>query len=111
MEQSTPPTGNVPHVTDEKKNFPVLAHWRFLWVSFYVGFSMFEVSLHTQYSYVFEVNLVLIICQYGFDSGQISAFQAMAGFLQVFGYRDRGVPTGWNIKVPCIYALLEERRN
>ena len=40
-------------------------------------------------------------CQYGFDAAVISGFQAMVGFLMVFGYRDEttdGSPlTGWNI--------------
>ncbi|KAJ5817053.1 hypothetical protein N7447_009286 [Penicillium robsamsonii] len=35
--------------------------------------------------------------EYGFDNGEISGFQAMTGFLQVFGYEDPAVPSGWNI--------------
>ncbi|KAJ5814940.1 hypothetical protein N7474_006717 [Penicillium riverlandense] len=77
MEQPNSSIENASNVRYEKNNFPVLAHRRFLWVSFFVGFSMLE---------------------YGFDSGEISAFQAMLGFLQVFGYKDPKVPTGWNIE-------------
>lgn len=39
------------------------------------------------------------MAQYGFDSGEISSFQAMPGFLKVFGYKDPMSPTGWNIRV------------
>ncbi|KAJ5371958.1 hypothetical protein N7517_003964 [Penicillium concentricum] len=61
---------------DENNKFPLLAHKRFLWVSVFVGFSMLE---------------------YGFDNGEINGFQAMTGFLQVFGYKDPSVHSGWNI--------------
>ncbi|SPO02645.1 related to transporter (major facilitator superfamily) [Cephalotrichum gorgonifer] len=36
-------------------------------------------------------------CQYGYDTATISGFQAMVGFLQVYGYEDSESPTGWNI--------------
>lgn len=36
-------------------------------------------------------------CQYGFDTATISGFQAMVGFLEVFGYPDPARPSGWNI--------------
>lgn len=36
--------------------------------------------------------------QYGFDSSVIASFQAMRGFLQVFGYRDPKLPAGWGIE-------------
>ncbi|KAH8930802.1 general substrate transporter [Atractiella rhizophila] len=35
---------------------------------------------------------------YGFDFGLIGGFQAMPGFLKVFGYEDPKSLTGWNIK-------------
>ncbi|KAL1970126.1 hypothetical protein VTN77DRAFT_6531 [Rasamsonia byssochlamydoides] len=37
-------------------------------------------------------------CQYGFDTAAIAGFQAMVGFLEVFGYRDPKMPLGWNIQ-------------
>lgn len=50
------------------------AHLRFLWVTGLVGCGLLE---------------------YGFDQGIIGSFQAMKGFLMVFGYEDPRVPTGW----------------
>ncbi|GAD92005.1 major facilitator superfamily protein [Paecilomyces variotii No. 5] len=76
MGQQDTPVEMTTRTPEEKKDFPVLAHKRFLFFSFFVGFSMLE---------------------YGFDSGEISSFQAMVGFLKVFGYKDPHVPTGWNI--------------
>ena len=35
--------------------------------------------------------------QYGYDTATIAAFQAMRGFLEVFGYRDPSLPAGWGI--------------
>ncbi|KAK1756793.1 galactose transporter [Echria macrotheca] len=35
--------------------------------------------------------------QYGYDTAVIAAFQAMRGFLRVFGYRDPTLPSGWGI--------------
>ncbi|KAK4155413.1 general substrate transporter [Chaetomidium leptoderma] len=52
------------------------AHFRFLWVTLLAGCSLLE---------------------YGFDHGIIGSFQAMVGFLKVFGYEDPRVPSGWNI--------------
>lgn len=34
----------------------------------------------------------------GFDTASIAGFQAMVGFLKVFGYKDPTRPLGWNIK-------------
>jgi sugar porter (SP) family MFS transporter len=59
-----------------ERNTPILANWR-----------------------------VLIICcvismanaQYGFDTAAVAGFQAMVGFLKVFGYKDPKVHSGWNI--------------
>lgn len=36
-------------------------------------------------------------CQYGFDTAAVAGFQAMVGFLQVFGYKDPQLPAGYNI--------------
>ncbi|KAK2770679.1 hypothetical protein FQN53_005390 [Emmonsiellopsis sp. PD_33] len=36
-------------------------------------------------------------CQYGYDTATIGGFQAMIGFLQVFGYKDPSRKIGWNI--------------
>ncbi|KAB5542484.1 general substrate transporter [Coniochaeta sp. 2T2.1] len=54
----------------------IRAHFRFLWVTVLVGCSLLE---------------------YGFDQGIIGSFQAMPGFLMVYGYEDPRVPSGWNI--------------
>ncbi len=35
--------------------------------------------------------------QYGFDTATIAGFQAMRGFLEVYGYPDKDAPTKWNI--------------
>ncbi|KAK3291127.1 general substrate transporter [Chaetomium fimeti] len=35
--------------------------------------------------------------QYGLDFGLIGGFQAMVGFLRIFGYYDANVPGGWNL--------------
>ncbi|OCT46105.1 putative sugar transporter [Cladophialophora carrionii] len=36
-------------------------------------------------------------CQYGFDTAAVAGFQAMIGFLEVFGYREENSKSGWNI--------------
>ncbi|KAF2689657.1 MFS transporter [Lentithecium fluviatile CBS 122367] len=36
-------------------------------------------------------------CQYGYDTATISGFQAMPGFLKVYGYPDKKAKIGWNI--------------
>lgn len=52
------------------------ANWRIIAVTLYIGISLFE---------------------YGFDKGAMAGFQAMPGFLKVFGYQ---TPSGtWNIEV------------
>jgi hypothetical protein len=52
------------------------ANWRILALTLYMGISLFE---------------------YGFDKGAIAGFQAMPGFLHVFGYQSK--PGAWNIRV------------
>jgi MFS transporter, SP family, sugar:H+ symporter len=37
--------------------------------------------------------------QYGLDFSLIGGFQAMVGFLEVFGVKDPSVPAGWNLTV------------
>ncbi|KAH8904649.1 sugar porter family MFS transporter [Coniochaeta sp. PMI_546] len=72
-------TSHVASSNDEyrgKRNDSVRAHIRFLWVTILVGCALLE---------------------YGFDKGIVGSFQAMVGFLKVFGYRDARVPSGWNI--------------
>jgi MFS family permease len=91
---AAPPTGpslseknnkDATHATDVDSNSPdtephgvrddsLKAHFRFLWVTVLVGFSLLE---------------------YGFDQGIIGSFQAMVGFLKVYGYEDPRVPSGW----------------
>ena len=54
----------------------LLANWRILAVTLYIGMSLFE---------------------YGYDKGAIAGFQAMPGFLMVFGSQ---APDGsWAIEV------------
>ncbi|OAL51157.1 MFS transporter [Pyrenochaeta sp. DS3sAY3a] len=36
-------------------------------------------------------------CQYGYDTATIAGFQAMIGFLKVYGYPDEKAKIGWNI--------------
>ncbi|KAF9886737.1 hypothetical protein FE257_011114 [Aspergillus nanangensis] len=54
-------------------NTGLRANWRVLAISLYMGISLFG---------------------YGFDKGAIAGFQAMPGFLQIFGYE---TPEGWEI--------------
>ena len=42
--------------------------------------------------------MTLSNCQYGLDGAIVGGFQAMAGFLEVFGYKDPKSPSGWNIE-------------
>jgi MFS transporter, SP family, sugar:H+ symporter len=56
---------------------------------------------------VWENRKSILICaligtasfQYGFDQGMIGGFQAMVGFLEVFGYKDPSSPAGFNLTV------------
>lgn len=57
MEEQAAPEGRRDH--------GLLANWRVLAITFYLGISLF---------------------QYGFDKGALAGFQAMPGFLMVFGY-------------------------
>ncbi|KAJ9613280.1 hypothetical protein H2200_003222 [Cladophialophora chaetospira] len=36
-------------------------------------------------------------CQYGFDTATVGGFQAMIGFLEIFGYENPESKTGWSI--------------
>jgi len=65
-----------------KRDDSVKAHFRFLWVTVLVGCALLE---------------------YGFDKGIVGSFQAMVGFLKVFGYQDPRVPAGW---VSCLFCLV-----
>ncbi|KAH8808626.1 MFS transporter [Xylogone sp. PMI_703] len=58
------------------RNTPLLANWKCLVICAVVSMA----------------NL-----QYGFDTGAVAGFQAMTGFLQVFGYKDPTRPSGYNI--------------
>lgn len=44
------------------------------------------------------VAMSLANCQYGYDTATVAGFQAMTGFLRVYGYEDPDSRTGWNIK-------------
>lgn len=48
------------------RNTGLLANWRIVAFTFYIGMALFE---------------------YGYDKGAIAGFQAMPGFLMVFGYK------------------------
>ena len=37
-------------------------------------------------------------CQYGYDTASVGGFQAMVGFLQIFGHRNPESGTGWSIR-------------
>lgn len=37
-------------------------------------------------------------CQYGYDTATVAGFQAMTGFLKVYGYEDPKSKIGWNIE-------------
>ena len=37
-------------------------------------------------------------CQYGFDTNAVAGFQAMVGFLEIYGYKDPKSVSGWNIQ-------------
>jgi sugar porter (SP) family MFS transporter len=59
-----------------ERNTPLLANWRVLVMCCIVSMAN---------------------AQYGFDTAAVAGFQAMVGFLKVFGYKDPKVPSGWNI--------------
>jgi len=67
-----------------ERNDSLRAHLRFVWVTLLVACGLLE---------------------YGFDKSIVGSFQAMVGFLQVFGYEDPRVPSGW---VSC--PLLRTQR-
>lgn len=72
-----PEAGEVQEWREEGvRNTSLRANWRIVLVTLYVGMSLFE---------------------YGYDKGAIAGFQAMNGFLMVFGYQtDEGA---WAIAV------------
>ena len=77
MEEAVPAQG--------VRDLSIRANWRIIAVTLYMGISLFE---------------------YGFDKGAIAGFQAMPGFLQVFGYKSAS--GAWNIEV-CV--CLAEKWN
>ncbi|KAK1770688.1 hypothetical protein QBC33DRAFT_512426 [Phialemonium atrogriseum] len=55
-------------------------------------------------------------CQYDFDTAAIGGFQAMVGFLRVFGYADLDWPRGWNIvtrshRLPAVADQQSQRHD
>ncbi|CBF79152.1 hypothetical protein AN7067.2 [Aspergillus nidulans FGSC A4] len=56
----------VQTVTEGRRDTSLKANWRVFAITLYMGIALFE---------------------YGFDKGAIAGFQAMPGFLQVFGYQ------------------------
>ncbi|KAH8886061.1 MFS transporter [Thozetella sp. PMI_491] len=62
----------------EPRNTPLKANWKCILMCVIMSTSYF---------------------QYSFDANMISGFQAMTGFLKVFGYQDPRSATGWNIDV------------
>jgi MFS family permease len=61
----------------KERNTPLLANWKCLLICCIMSMAN---------------------CQYGFDTAAVAGFQAMIGFLKVFGYKDPKLPLGWNIK-------------
>ena len=59
-----------------ERNTPIAANWKCILICAFVSMAN---------------------CQYGFDTNMLAGFQAMAGFLEIFGYRDPHSPLGWNI--------------
>jgi len=59
-----------------ERNTPLLANWKCL---------------------IICCVMAIANCQYGFDTAAVAGFQAMIGFLKVFGYKDPKLPLGWNI--------------
>ena len=67
--------------------------------------SLPETSLWSNRKCLFICCVVAIAnLQYGFDNAAVGAFQAMPGFLRVFGYEDPESTTGWGIDV-CVFCL------
>jgi hypothetical protein len=62
-------------------------HARFLWLTMLASCSLIE---------------------YGFDHGMVGSFQAMVGFLKVFGYEDPRMPSGWVSTLPTSVDLCRE---
>lgn len=78
---------DFPDIEEERpvegvRNNSLQANWRILAVSLYMGISLFE---------------------YGFDKGATAGFQAMPGFLMVFGYEKDGE---YGIKVGSLHAFF-----
>jgi len=48
-------------------------------------------------AFLYSMLMMSVAFQFGFDYGTIGGFQAMKGFLQVFGNPDPASPIGWNI--------------
>ncbi|EER29321.1 hypothetical protein D8B26_008044 [Coccidioides posadasii str. Silveira] len=63
---SDAPDGEQQAVGEGRRDTSLKANWRIFAITLYMGISLFE---------------------YGFDKGAIAGFQAMPGFLQVFGYQ------------------------
>ncbi|KAJ5624987.1 hypothetical protein N7510_001296 [Penicillium lagena] len=60
-----------------ERNTPIAANWKCILICLLVS---------------------LANCQYGFDTNAVAGFQAMPGFLRIYGYRDPQSPSGWNIR-------------
>ncbi|KAK3320320.1 MFS transporter [Cercophora scortea] len=43
------------------------------------------------------LTMSLAVCQWSFDNATMAGFQAIVGFLEVFGHPDPTTPTGWNL--------------
>lgn len=65
------------------RDLSIKANWRTIAITLYMGISLFE---------------------YGFDKGAIAGFQAMPGFLQVFGYQSAN--GSWNIHVSDRLSMI-----
>jgi hypothetical protein len=53
-----------------------------------------SIRAHTRFL-LFSILVGCGLLEYGFDQGIIGSFQAMVGFLKVYGYEDPALPSGW----------------
>ncbi|KAF2094095.1 MFS transporter [Rhizodiscina lignyota] len=59
-----------------ERNTPLAANWKCIGICLFVSMAN---------------------AQYGFDTNAVAGFQAMIGFLEIFGYKDPKSVTGWNL--------------
>jgi SP family sugar:H+ symporter-like MFS transporter len=85
MASDTIPDGEQQAVSEGRRDTSLKANWRVFAITLYLGIALFE---------------------YGFDKGAIAGFQAMPGFLQVFGYKTESGE--WDIHV-CKFCSFSDQ--